>query len=127
MWAINMDIEKETFDREYEKAVGSKDAISKYPEDWVDCIEKELKLGDIIFAEYSPDSQKYLYTHCPEYGTVKEISVDEYYSPTEDKQRTEVSVTILNHNGNLVKINKDNLSMYSRGYCIYIKKYESKH
>ena len=126
MWAINMDIEKETFDIENEKAIGSKDAMSKNPEDWVDCLETDLKLGDIIFAEYSPDSQKYLYTHCPEYGIVTEIGFDEYYSPTEDKQKTEVSVTILNHNGNLVKINKDHLSMYSRGYCVYIKKYESK-
>lgn len=119
-----MHIEKETFDSEYEKAIGSKDAMSKHPEDWVDCVETDLKPGDIIYAEYSPDSQKYLYTHCPEYGIVKEIGIDEYYSPTEDKQRTEVSVTILNHNGSLVKINKDHLSIYSSGYCVYIKKYK---
>ena len=81
------------------------------------CREEDLKMGDIIFAEYLPDSQKYIYAHFPEYGTVQEIG--------EDNTKTKVEVTILNHNGDLVKINKDPLSIYSRGYCLFLKKYKS--
>ena len=117
MWTVYMAGEKEIYDNEYTKAVGSKDALSIHQEDWVECREEDLKMGDIIFAEYLPDSQKYIYKHFPEYGTVQEIG--------EDNTKTEVEVTILNHNGDLVKINKDHLSIYSRGYCLFLKKYKS--
>ena len=118
-----MAAEKELYDTESEKVMNMKDAISRDPEDWIECGEENLRIGDTIVVDYSPDSQKHLYTHYPEYGTVESIGVEEYYSPTDDKTKTEISVTIFNHNGKLVKINKDHLSIYSRGYCVYIKKY----
>ena len=90
MWTVYMAGEKEIFDNEYTKAVGSKDALSIHHEDWIECREEDLKMGDIIFAEYLPDSQKYIYAHFPEYGTVQEIG--------EDNTKTKVEVTILNHN-----------------------------
>ena len=121
MWAVHMGAEKQLYDTEYEKAIRSKDALSIHPEDWINCTEAELKVGDIIFAEYSPDSQKHMYTHYPEYGRVEEIAIEEYYSATKDKPQNEVSVKILNHNGNLVKINKDHLIKSGFKFIIFIR------
>lgn len=122
-----MGAEKTMYDDESEKVISCKNAISVYPEDWVECSESDLKIGDIVYVEYSPDSQKHLYTHYPEYGSVQKIGLGEYYSPSDDKTKTELSITILNYDGRLVKLNKDHLSIYSRGYCMYIKKYMHNH
>lgn len=127
MYNIYMGAEKTLYDEEYEKTISSKNTISIYPEDWVECNESDLALGDIVYVEYSPDSQKHLYTHYPEYGSVQKIELEEYYSPFDEKTKTEPSITILNHEGRLVKLNKYHLSMYSRGYFISIKKYKLNH
>ncbi len=122
-----MSVEKDLYDNKYETVNSLKDALSRHSEDWISCKEEDLKVGDIIFVEYSPDSQKHLYTHNPEYGTVQAVGVEKYYSANEDKTKTELAVQILNHEGQLVNINKDHLSMYSRGYCINLKKYKLTH
>jgi hypothetical protein len=127
MWSITMQIEEDIYEAEHEKIIGLKNTLSVHSEDWVSVDESDLKVGDIVYVEYSPDSQKHIYTHYPEYGTVREIGSDEYYSPSDDKIKKEISIKILNYDGQLVKLNKDHLSMYSRGYCIYIKKYEINH
>lgn len=127
MWHSMMMVEQELYDIELEKARSMKDAISLYSEDWVSCNNEDLKNGDIVYVEYFPDSQKYLYTHCPEYGTVQEIYINEYESPSLNKMVKELAIKILNHNGQIINLNKDNLSMYSRGYFMDIKKYQLNH
>jgi hypothetical protein len=118
MWS-NMQFEQEIYDAEYEKIIELKNTLSAYPEDWVTSTEFDLKIGDIIYVEYCPDSQKYMYTHCPEYGTVQEIGLDEF-----DDKKQKISIKILNYKGQIVDLNKEHLSIYSCGYCMYIKKYE---
>jgi hypothetical protein len=124
MLGIYMAAEKALYDEECDKALSAKNRLSPYPEDWVECGESNLKIGDIVYVEYSPDSQKHLYTHYPEYGIVEEIGFDEYYSPNGDTVKKEIAITINNHDGQMVKLNKGHLSIYSRGYCMWIKKYE---
>jgi hypothetical protein len=126
MWALDIEIEREIYDSEREKAQRFKNVLSSSQDDWIDCMESDLKIGDVIYVEYLPDSQKYMYTHSPEYGTVREINTDEYYSPIEDKQKSFLCITIKNQNDQLVKINKDHLSIYSTGYYMCIKKYKPK-
>lgn len=123
MWAIQMNLEKEIFDIENEKALSIKNGFSQYPEDWIECYESNLKIGDLVYAEYYPDSQKYLYTHFPECGTVKDIKEITFESPFDGKSVKELSIIILNHNGNLIDLNKDHLSNFSRGYFMNIKKF----
>jgi hypothetical protein len=127
MWSVYNCVEEEIFDSEQEKAINMKNSISQYPEDWIDCYEKDLKVGDIVYVEYSPDSQKYIYSYTPQYGSIKEIKLVESISPTTDKKIEEYDIHILNHNGEMVNLNKDNLSIYSRGYTMYIKKFEQQH
>lgn len=127
MWSVYMDIEHELYDAEYKKALCKKDAISTFSEDWVDCSESNLKVGDIVFVEYSPDSQKNLYTLCPEYGIIEEIKEITYESAIDNRLVKELSIIIVNHNGNLVDLNKNHLSIYSRGYYMNIKKYILNH
>jgi hypothetical protein len=122
-----MYFEKEVYDQEYEKANNCKDAISQYEEDWVNCYPENLKLGDIVYVEYFPDSQKYIYTHCPEYGLIEEINEEEYQHPVNGNTFKEMYIKILNHNGQIVNLNKDHLSIYSKGYYMNIKKYELNH
>lgn len=124
MWSYNMSFEKELYDSEQEKANNMKNSISLYPEDWVTCCQKDLKVGDIVYAEYFPDSQKYLYTYHPQYGCVQKIEKIEYKSPSTNQKIEEYDIHILNHNGEIVNLNKDHLSIYSRGYEMNIKKYE---
>lgn len=123
MWA-NMEFEKELHDQESNKTKGLKDTLSCHPTDWALCLDSDIKLGDIVYVEYSPDSQKYLYTHCPEYGTVHKIQIYKQISPFDNKIIEVVSIDILNHNGEIVNLNKEPLSIYSRGYCMYIEKYK---
>ena len=40
---------------------------------WKNCYIDELEIGDIIYVEYLPYSQKYLYYHTPECGLVNKI------------------------------------------------------
>jgi pyruvate carboxylase len=119
-----MSYEKEIYDNEYKKANELKKSLSKNSKDWKLCNEEELQINDIIYVEYYPDSQKYIYTHSPEYGIIKEIRTDEYYSPIENINKMEISIIILNQNNKLVKINKEHFSIYSRGYLMSIEKYE---
>jgi hypothetical protein len=127
MWSITMQVEQDIYEAKHEKIIGLKNTLSSNQEDWVSVTESDLKVGDIVHVEYCPDSQKHIYTHYPEYGTVLEIESDEYYSSSDDKIKHEISIKILNYDGQLVKLNKDHLSMYSRGYCIHIKKYKQEH
>ena len=121
-----MALEKELYDIEYEKATSMRDSISRYSEDWISCTLKDLKVGDIIYADYFPDSQKYIYTYSPEYGNVD--SIEEVLETDINNKTTKgLSIKIVNHNGQLVELVKDNLSIYSRGYYMTIKKYELKH
>lgn len=122
-----MSIEKEIFDAEKNKAIVKKNSVSMYSEDWVECHENSLNVGDIVFVEYFPDSQKHLYTHYPEYGTVQEIKEFTYESPTDNQLVKELSIIILNYNGDLIDLNKDHLSIYSRGYYMFITKYVLNH
>ena len=68
-----MAFDKELYDIEYEKATSMRDSMSRYSEDWIECNLEDLKAGDIIYADYFPDSQKYIYTYPPEYGNVDSI------------------------------------------------------
>ena len=122
MWGV-YDFDREQYEAEAEKALSRKKSISTYSEDWVRCAEEKLKVGDIVYVEYSPDSQKYIYTHTPEYGSVQEIQVEK----SEDGKEKKYLITILNHNGDLVNLDKGDLSIYSRGYCMYIEKYVLRH
>ena len=72
-----------------------KNGISQYEEDWVNCNPADLKLGDIVYVEYYPDSQKYLYTHCPEYGTIQEINEEEYVENLLKKGRYQHSLCVI--------------------------------
>lgn len=121
-----MAFEKEFYDNECEKAKSMRNSISLFSEDWIECNLEDLKVGDIIYAEYFSDSQKYIYTYYPEYGNVNSIE-EVMVTDLNNKTRTELSIKIINHNGQLVELVKDNLSMYSRGYFMNIKKYEQKH
>ena len=121
-----MAFEKELYDIEYEKATSMRDNISRHTEDWIECSLEALKAGNIIYADYFPDSQTYLYTYPPEYGNVD--SIEEVMETDINNKTTKgLSIKIVNHNGQLVELVKDNLSIYSRGYFMSIKKYELKH
>ena len=65
-----------------------------------------------------------IYTHCPQYGSITEIKLVKSISPTTNQQIEEYDIYILNHNGEIVNLNKDNLSIYSRGYAMFIKRFE---
>ena len=121
-----MAFEKELYDIEYEKATSRKVSISIFTEDWIECNLEDLKVGDIIYVDYFPDSQKYIYTYPPEYGNVDSIE-EVMVTDLNNKTTKELSIKIVNHNGQLVELVKDNLSIYSRGYFMSIKKYELKH
>lgn len=90
---------------------------------WIDIEESKLKCGDIISVSYSPDSQKYIYTHTPECGIIQSIDNINYINPATDKYIEELSIMIINHKNQLIDINKSNLSIYSQGYFKYIQKY----
>lgn len=120
---MNMEYEREFFETEYDKVNEKKDSISSDPNDWINCTESELNIGDTICVNYLPDSQKYLYTHTPELGIIKKIEIIEFKSFIDNKIKKEFSIIIHNHNDELVDINKGNHSIYSKGYCIYIQKF----
>lgn len=122
-----MSMEKEIYDIEYEKAFQKKQSISQYTEDWIDTTLNKLIVGDLVYVEYSADSQKYIYTYHPECGIVREIKKNTYQSVSDNTTKTEYSVIIQNHNGDLIDLNKDHLSIYSSGYVMFIKKYELLH
>lgn len=119
-------IQKDNYDNEETKAIRQKNAVSTYPEDWVSCVEKDVKVGDIVFVEYLSDSQKYLHEHTPECGIVQEIEFEECISYN-GQIKKELSIKIQNHNGDFVSLNKGHLSIYSKGYCMFIQKYELNH
>ncbi len=70
-----------------------------------------LKIGDKIYVEYLPCSQKYLYTHTPECGTVVEINENE--------------ILILNHKNIKINLEKGHLGWYSKAYDMIIYKLEN--
>ncbi len=77
----------------------------------IDC-ESNLKINDNIYIEYLPYSQKYLYTHTPECGTIVEI-------------KESGDIIIKNHKNILLNIEKDHLGLYSKAYDMILKKLES--
>jgi len=121
------DIEKMLYDKEVESATFQKTIHSAHSEDWVECKIDNLTIGDVIYVEYFPDSQKYLYTHYPEYGYVRDINVNKYKSELDGRIIEELNVEIMNHNGKLVNINKEALSIYSKGYGMNIVKFVLQH
>jgi hypothetical protein len=112
-----MTFEQEFYENEYEKATNMKNSISTYNEDWIDCNLEDLQVGDIIYTDYIPNSQKHFYSYPPEYGTVD--SIEEILN-TDDKPQKILSIKIINHNGQNVELVKDNIFMT-------IKKYELNH
>ena len=111
------------FNLQTEKATNYKNSISSNKKDWIYYSESKLKIGDIIFVEYLPCSQKYIYYHYPECGVVQTIDTNTYYS-AEDVNKTELCIKILNSDKQLININKEHLSMFSRGYDTIILKYQ---
>ena len=71
-----------------------------------------LKIDDIIYVQYSPCSQKYLFLHTPECGVIIRIT-------------DSGEIFIKNHKDKIITIEKENLSMYSKGYDYYIQKLET--
>lgn len=65
----------------------------------------DLKVGDIIYLEYLPSSQKYLNYHTPECGKIIEIN---------DKKE----IFILNHKNQIINIEKEHLGWYSQAYDV---------
>lgn len=119
-----MDLNDEyIFKQECEKATIYKNNISSNLEEWTHCLEENVQVGDIIYISYYPVSQKYMYSYHPEVGTVVKIEHDTYFCPSEEKNKKELSIHIINHNGELSKLNKDHLSIYSKGYFTDIKKF----
>jgi hypothetical protein len=88
-----------------------KSSISKFEDDWTNIQRVDLNIGNYIYVEYTPSSQKYLYTHTPECGKIVEI--DEV---TED-------IYIINQDNEKISIIKDGLGLYSSAYDMYIQKY----
>ncbi len=72
--------------------------------------ESNINLGDKIYIEYLPMSQKYIFTHTPECGIVVEIN--------ENKE-----IFILNHKNQVTNIEKGYLGLYSKAYDMIIYKY----
>jgi hypothetical protein len=120
-----MDIYDENIFNEENKLVNiyKKNLEEKNKGFWTDYDETSLKCGDIISVYYSPDSQKYIYTHTPECGVIQTINKINYINPATDNYTEELSIMIINHKNNLIDINKSNLSLYSQGYIKYIQKY----
>lgn len=87
-----------------------KNSLNHDEKKWINyyCLS-ELKVNDIIYIEYLPNSQKYLYLHTPECGKIIEISIEN-------------EIFILNHEKKIINIEKDHLSMYSTGYDMIVKK-----
>jgi hypothetical protein len=127
MWRVDIyEQEKKFYDFESNKANQLKDSLSTRTDEWIDCDEQNLKVGDIIYVEYLPDSQKYLYTYHPQFGKVTEINTEEDYSSIDKKRKSFLSIKIVNQNNKVENLNKEHLSIYSRGYYILIKKYVKK-
>jgi hypothetical protein len=118
--------EEEIYNSRSKQIEELKSSLDSNPDSWTSCSESEIKIGDIISVYYMVDSQKYLYVHLPEFGTVQKVEQVEYYCPTSDSYKQEYSITILNSDGKLVLTNKEHLSMYSRGYYMCIEKYTKK-
>ncbi len=75
-------------------------------------LESSLKINDKIYVEYLPCSQKYLYTHTPECGTIVEIT-------------DSGEIIINNHKNIIMNIEKDYLGLYSKAYDMIVKKLNS--
>lgn len=76
---------------------------------WLHVNLYDLKVGDIVYLEYLPSSQKYLNYHTPECGKITEIS--------EEKE-----IFILNHKNEIINIEKGHLGWYSKAYDTIILK-----
>jgi hypothetical protein len=117
-----MEIEQEIYEKEQKKAINYKNGFSENEELWITGDEEDLKVGDIIYINYSSDSQKYMYTHTPECGEIQEIYYEKYISPIDESITDELNIKILNHNNELINLNKERLSIYSKGYFMFIQK-----
>ena len=56
MWSITMQVEQDIYEAKHEKIIGLKNTLSSNQEDWVSVTESDLKVGDIVYVEYCPDS-----------------------------------------------------------------------
>lgn len=74
---------------------------------WIS-INHNIKVGDKIYVEYLPCSQKYMYTHTPECGTVTKIN--------------EEGIFICNHENITINLEKGYLGWYSKAYDMLIYK-----
>ena len=87
-------------------------------EKWQSCTFDDITIGDYIYVEYTPSSQRYIYTHVPECGKVTDIVfVKCEFTNTNNKH-----IFINNHNDENTLINKDGFCMYSSGYEMNILK-----
>ncbi|AYV79952.1 MAG: hypothetical protein Gaeavirus3_6 [Gaeavirus sp.] len=118
-----MDLEEAEYNIIYDKVIDFRDTYSISDDDWVPCDESDVKEGDVIFIQYTPISQLNLYVHLPECGTVTNIGTYTYHSPTDDSIKEDINITITNHIGKSISLNKDYFSIYSRGYWTTILKY----
>ena len=85
---------------------------------WQSCNMDDIIIGDYIYIEYLPSSQKHIYTHVPECGQVINIE----YVKCDFTNTNSKHIFIRNHNGCDILINKDGLCMYSSGYDMFIQK-----
>ena len=114
--------EEECFNEIADQVIKYKDEISSNPDEWISCTESDIKIGDIIYVYYMPDSQRYMFTHSPECGQVIDI-INKQFEAYNDKIQDELCIIINNHNSTNVFLNKDHLSIYSTGYYMSINKY----
>ena len=99
-----------------------KNIISADSEKWIDILESDIKIGNIICVHYYPVSQTNLYEHTPECGIVVNISCEKYLDPDE-RELTELSIKMLTFGGELIFLNKGHFSVRGRGWDMYVQKY----
>jgi hypothetical protein len=119
--------EEEEYNKEVDKCEEFKIKYSPNHDDWVGVNENEIDMGDIIYVDYMPVSQKDLYTHTPECGKVIDIKIvkidtseEKVFSESYDNHM--IQITILNQHNKEIPITKGGLCYYSVGYFKNIKK-----
>jgi hypothetical protein len=118
MESIDFDIEN--YEKKYDKANKYKNMHCQDDTKWVNVSIDDINESDIIYVEYIPMSQKYLYVHSPECGIVEKMFYVQ--NDYDNYQKVQKHLTIKNPDGESILINKDHLSIYSEGYIMLIKK-----
>ena len=84
------------------------------------CTEIEInniKVGDYIYIEFIPDSQKYIYTLYPKCGCVELITINKVYNSIQKKYENVYDIIIRNNNNIEENLLHDSVSnAYSFGY-----------